>query len=64
MIILRPDVPVHAAAALLVAHGVTGAPVVDAEHPMIGMATEADLVRMIVPMTATSANRSRRSASS
>jgi predicted transcriptional regulator len=49
--------PVHAAAALLVAHGVTGAPVVDAGHPMIGMATEADLVRMIVPMTGTSANR-------
>jgi len=50
VITLRPDVPVRAAAALLVSHGFTGAPVVDGEHRMIGMATEADLVRgMIVP---------------
>ncbi len=50
VITLRPDVPVHAAAALLVSHGFTSAPVVDAEHRMIGIATESDLVRgRIVP---------------
>lgn len=50
VITLRPDVPVHAAAALLVSHGFTGAPVVDAEHRIIGVVTEADLVRgRIVP---------------
>lgn len=50
VITLRPDVPVHAAAALLVSHGFTGAPVVDAEHRLIGVVTEADLVRgRIVP---------------
>ncbi len=50
VITLRPDVPAHAAAALLASHGFTGAPVVDAEHRVIGIATEADLVRgWIVP---------------
>ncbi|HZG88925.1 MAG TPA: CBS domain-containing protein [Pseudonocardia sp.] len=50
VITLRPGVPVHAAAALLVSHGFTGAPVVDDEHRVIGIATEADLVRgRIVP---------------
>jgi CBS domain-containing protein len=50
VITLRPDVPVHAAAALLVSHGFTGAPVVDAERRVVGIVTEADLVRgRIVP---------------
>jgi CBS domain-containing protein len=50
VITLRPDVPAHAAAALLVSHGFTAAPVVDGEHRVVGIATEADLVRgRIVP---------------
>jgi CBS domain-containing protein len=50
VITLRPDVPAHAAAALLVSHGFTAAPVVDAGHRVVGIATEADLVRdRIVP---------------
>lgn len=50
VITLRPDVPAHAAAALLVSHGFTGAPVVDTSGQVVGMATEADLVRgRIVP---------------
>ena len=45
VITLRPDTPAHAAAALLVSHGFTGAPVVTAEGGVLGMATEADLLR-------------------
>jgi CBS domain-containing protein len=45
VITLRPDVPANAAAALLVSHGFTGAPVVDPARRLIGIATEADLVR-------------------
>jgi CBS domain-containing protein len=50
VITLRPDVSAHAAAALLVSHGFTAAPVVDREHRVIGIVAEADLVRgRIVP---------------
>ena len=50
VITLRPDAPVHAAAALLCSHGFTAAPVVDAAGALVGIATEADLVRgRIVP---------------
>lgn len=45
VITLRPDTPVPAAAALLVSHGFTAAPVVDAGRRVLGIATEADLVR-------------------
>ncbi|WP_214369169.1 HPP family protein [Pseudonocardia sp. H11422] len=45
VITLRPDTPVWAAAALLVSHGFTAAPVVDADRRVIGIATEADLAR-------------------
>lgn len=45
VITLRPDTPTHAAAALLVSHGFTAAPVVDDERRVVGIATEADLVR-------------------
>ena len=49
VITLRRDTPVRAAAALLVAHGFTAAPVVDGGQ-VIGIATEADLMRgHIVP---------------
>jgi CBS domain-containing protein len=50
VIALRPEVPAHVAAALLVSHGFSGAPVVDALGRVVGIATEADLVRgRIVP---------------
>ena len=39
VITLRPDVPVHLAAALLASHGFTAAPVVDQEHRVVGIAT-------------------------
>ena len=45
VITLRPDTPLHGAAALLVSHGFTAAPVVTAEGRVVGIATEADLLR-------------------
>jgi CBS domain-containing protein len=45
VISVRPHVPARAAAALLVSHGFTAAPVVDAEGRVHGIATEADLMR-------------------
>jgi CBS domain-containing protein len=50
VITLRPDAPVQAAAALLCSHGFTAAPVVDAGGGLVGIASEADLVRgRIIP---------------
>ena len=49
MIVLRPGTPAREAAALLCAHGFTAAPVVDGEHRIVGMATEADLIRYRIP---------------
>src|SRR5690349_13597251 len=50
VITLRPGAPVQAAAALLCSHGFTAAPVVDAGGAIVGIASEADLVRgRIVP---------------
>ena len=45
VITLRPSTPVRAAAALLVSHGFTAAPVVDEHRRVLGIATEADLIR-------------------
>lgn len=45
VITLRPSTPVPAAAALLVAHGFTAAPVVDRARHVLGIVTEADLIR-------------------
>lgn len=45
VITLRPHVPVQAGAALLVSHGFTAAPVVDDGGRVVGIATEADLMR-------------------
>ena len=42
---VRPNMPTRAAAALLVAHGFTSAPVVTAEGVLRGIVTEADLMR-------------------
>ncbi|MGE3288055.1 MAG: HPP family protein [Pseudonocardia sp.] len=50
VITVRPDTPVQAAAALLAAHGFTAAPVAGPDHRVVGIVTEADLVRgRIVP---------------
>ena len=44
-VFLRPQLPVEVAAAVLVAHGFTAAPVVDDDQRVVGIITEADLVR-------------------
>jgi CBS domain-containing protein len=44
-ITVRPEVPVRAAAALLVSHGFTALPVVDDDKRLIGIVTEGDLLR-------------------
>ena len=44
-----PGHPAREAAALLCAHGFTAAPVVDGQRRVVGMATEADLVRGRIP---------------
>jgi CBS domain-containing protein len=49
VIFLRPQVPANVAAVLLVSHGITAAPVVDDERRVIGIATEADMVRGRIP---------------
>jgi CBS domain-containing protein len=49
VITLHPETPARAAAALLVSHGFTAAPVVEGGR-VIGIATEADLMRgQIIP---------------
>ena len=42
---LRSDTPVQVAAARLVSHGHSAAPVVDSDGGLVGVVTEADLVR-------------------
>jgi CBS domain-containing protein len=49
VITVQPDTRVGVAAALLVSHGFTGAPVVDAAGVVVGVVTEADLVRDRIP---------------
>jgi CBS domain-containing protein len=47
---LEPDTPVPEAADLLSSHGFTAAPVLDADGRLVGMVSEADLVRSpVVP---------------
>lgn len=45
VITVTPEVPVKEAAALLAAHGFTALPVVDDDRRLIGIVTEADVVR-------------------
>lgn len=45
VITVRPDTPVQAAAALLAAHGFTAAPVAGPDRRVVGIVSEADLVR-------------------
>jgi len=49
VIAVRPETPIKEAAALLAGNGFTALPVVDAENRIIGIVTEADLVRDRVP---------------
>jgi CBS domain-containing protein len=45
VITVKPEVPVRGAAALLVSHGFTALPVVDDDKRLVGIVTEADLLR-------------------
>ena len=45
VITVRSDTPAHLAAALLVSHGFSAAPVVAGDGTIVGIATEADLMR-------------------
>lgn len=49
VITVGPEAPLIAASALLASHGFTAAPVVDEHHRVIGIVTEADLIRDQVP---------------
>ncbi|HEY8374244.1 MAG TPA: CBS domain-containing protein [Pseudonocardiaceae bacterium] len=49
VITVRPGTSVKEAAALLVAHGFTALPVVDDEEQLVGIVTEADVVRGRIP---------------
>ncbi len=51
VIVMEPDTPAREAAALLCADGFTTVPVVDGRRRIVGMATEADLVRFLIPRT-------------
>jgi CBS domain-containing protein len=46
---VRPETPLKEAAAMLAGNGFTALPVVDGEDRLVGIATEADLVRDRVP---------------
>jgi CBS domain-containing protein len=52
VITVRSETPVKEAAALLAGHGFTAVPVVDAGGGLVGIVTEADLVRDRVPRDA------------
>ncbi len=45
VVTVRPDTPVTDAAALMAAHHISGLPVVTAEGELVGIVTEADLLR-------------------
>lgn len=46
VITVRDDASIKDAAALLLGHGISGAPVVDVDGHLVGMVTEADLIRL------------------
>jgi CBS domain-containing protein len=47
LVTLPPETPLAAVAQLFAARGISGAPVVDAEGKLLGMVTEADLMRRL-----------------
>src|SRR5262245_26038048 len=47
--VVRPETPIKDAAAVLAGNGFTALPVVDGDDRLIGIVTEADLVRDRVP---------------
>ena len=49
VITVRPETPIKEAATLLAARGFTALPVIDPDYRLIGIATEADLLRDRVP---------------
>ncbi|HET9138308.1 CBS domain-containing protein [Actinophytocola sp.] len=49
VVTVEPDTPLKAAAALLAARGFTALPVLDAEERLVGIVTEADLMRGRIP---------------
>ncbi|HEX6261628.1 MAG TPA: CBS domain-containing protein [Actinomycetota bacterium] len=46
VVTLRPETPIKEAAALLVRHGVSGAPVVDEHEQLVGIVSESDLMAL------------------
>jgi CBS domain-containing protein len=48
VVVVGPDAPLRMVARLLIQHGVSGAPVVDASGALVGMVTEADLIALEV----------------
>jgi len=52
---VRPDTPAKEAARLLTTHGYTALPVVDEDDVLVGIVTEADLIRGRIPADARSA---------
>jgi CBS domain-containing protein len=47
LIVVRPDTTVAEAARLLIEHRITGLPVVDAQHRIVGVISEMDLMRTL-----------------
>jgi len=47
LVVVRADTPLVEAAELLIEHRITGLPVVDVDHRLVGVITEMDLIRMV-----------------
>lgn len=62
VITVLPETPVKRAATLLAEHGFTALPVVDTDDRLVGIVTEADLVRDRVPRDARSGGEGRHEA--
>ena len=45
LITLRPELPIWEAIAVLLAHNISGAPVVNTEGPLVGLLSEFDCLR-------------------
>jgi CBS domain-containing protein len=47
LIVVRPEIEVHQAVALLLEHRISGLPVVDADGALVGIITEQDCLRVV-----------------